>query len=154
MANKKVMISGCYDLIHGGHVQFFKEASEYGDLYVAVGADENILKLKHHSSLFSENERVFMVQAIRYVHKAFVSTGEGYLDYEPDMSELKPDYFVVNEDGHRAEKEELCKKYGVEYVILKRIPAEGLPPRSSTDLKKRILEIDEQTRQYEESLKK
>ena len=31
---KKVFVSGCYDLLHSGHVEFFKEASQYGDLYV------------------------------------------------------------------------------------------------------------------------
>ena len=37
MPNKKVFVSGCYDLLHSGHVEFFKEASSYGDLYVGIG---------------------------------------------------------------------------------------------------------------------
>ncbi|MDY6385661.1 MAG: adenylyltransferase/cytidyltransferase family protein [Candidatus Cryptobacteroides sp.] len=36
---KKVFVSGCYDLLHSGHVEFFKEASQYGDLYVGLGSD-------------------------------------------------------------------------------------------------------------------
>ena len=32
-------VSGCYDLLHSGHVEFFKEASQYGDLYVGLGSD-------------------------------------------------------------------------------------------------------------------
>ena len=31
---KKVFVSGCYDLLHSGHVEFFQQASRYGDLYV------------------------------------------------------------------------------------------------------------------------
>ena len=36
MANKKVFVSGCYDMLHSGHVAFFKEAARYGDLYVCL----------------------------------------------------------------------------------------------------------------------
>ena len=39
MSNKKVFVSGCYDMLHSGHVAFFKEASQYGDLYVGLGSD-------------------------------------------------------------------------------------------------------------------
>ena len=34
---KKVFVSGCYDLLHSGHVEFFQQASQYGDLYVGSG---------------------------------------------------------------------------------------------------------------------
>ena len=34
---KKVFVSGCYDLLHSGHVEFFQQASRYGDLYVGIG---------------------------------------------------------------------------------------------------------------------
>ncbi|MCQ2175923.1 MAG: adenylyltransferase/cytidyltransferase family protein [Bacteroidales bacterium] len=40
---KKVFVSGCYDLLHSGHIEFFKEASKFGDLYVGIGSDETIL---------------------------------------------------------------------------------------------------------------
>ena len=46
MNSKKVLVSGCYDLLHGGHIAFFKTASAYGNLYVSVGRDENLLLLK------------------------------------------------------------------------------------------------------------
>ena len=34
--HKRVFVSGCYDMLHSGHVAFFKEASQYGDLYVGI----------------------------------------------------------------------------------------------------------------------
>ena len=37
--SKKVFVSGCYDMLHSGHVAFFKEASTHGDLYVGIGSD-------------------------------------------------------------------------------------------------------------------
>ena len=39
---KKVFVSGCYDLLHSGHVEFFRQASSYGDLYVGIGSDATI----------------------------------------------------------------------------------------------------------------
>jgi cytidyltransferase-like protein len=135
MKNKKVMVSGCFDLIHGGHVAFFKTASSFGDLYVSIGRDENLLLLKGKKPVFSEKERLYIVKAVRYVHDAFLATGSGVLDFEPELKTVKPDIFIVNSDGHSAEKQNLCRKFGIEYIILDRIPEPGLPSRSSSGTK-------------------
>ena len=44
--SKKVFVSGCYDMLHSGHVAFFEEAASYGDLYVGIGSDKTIYELK------------------------------------------------------------------------------------------------------------
>ena len=132
---RKVFVSGCYDLLHSGHVEFFKQASQYGDLYVGIGSDKTIAALKGHKTMYSEQERLFMVRAIRYVKEAYINQGEGYLDFLPTLDIVHPDCLVVNEDGDREEKRALCRERGMEYIVLKRIPGEGLAPRSSTDLK-------------------
>lgn len=138
MRNKKVLVSGCYDLLHGGHIAFFKTASAYGDLYVSLGKDENLFRLKGKKPFFSEEERLYMVRSIRYVHEAFLASGTGMLDFEPDMRRLRPDIFVVNSDGHTPEKEALCRELGVEYKVLERIPEPGLPVRSSSGTKREM----------------
>jgi cytidyltransferase-like protein len=136
MKKKKIMVSGCYDLLHGGHVAFFKTAAVYGDLYVSLGRDENLRLLKGKKPVFSEDERLYIVKSIRYVHEAFLASGMGMLDFEPDMRRMKPDIFIVNHDGHTPDKEALCKKLGIEYVVLERIPEPGLPARSSSATKR------------------
>ncbi|HEX2967937.1 MAG TPA: adenylyltransferase/cytidyltransferase family protein [Bacteroidales bacterium] len=138
MKRQKVFVSGCYDLLHGGHIAFFKTASSYGDLYVSIGSDENILVLKGKKPVFSQEERLFIVKSIRYVHDAFVGSGNGMLDFEPELRNLHPDIFIVNSDGHKPEKEALCNKLGIRYMILERIPEPGLPARSSSGTKKDI----------------
>ncbi len=132
---KKIMVSGCYDLLHAGHVTFFETAAQYGELYVCVGADDNIQLLKKNLPKFNEDERLYMVQALRFVHEARIASGSGYLDYESEMAEIRPDIFIVNEDGDRPEKRVLCEKYRVEYCVLPRIPKDGFPVRSSSALK-------------------
>jgi cytidyltransferase-like protein len=134
--HKKVIVSGCFDWFHSGHVRFFEEASGLGDLYVVVGHDANVRLLKGAGHpLFPQDERRYMVQAVRYVHQALVSSGGGWMDAEPEVERIKPDIYVVNEDGDKPEKREFCAAHGLEYVVLKRVPKEGLPRRESTFLR-------------------
>ena len=132
------MVSGCYDLIHAGHIAFFKSAAQYGKLHVYVGQDQNIKLLKGKAPWFSQEERKYMVGAVRYVEDAQIASGSGMLDFEPDIKKLKPDIFVVNSDGYTPEKKRVCEEYGVELVVLDRIPENGLPARSSTASKQKL----------------
>ena len=101
---KKVFVSGCYDLLHSGHVEFFRQAAEYGELYVGIGSDSTILDYKHHHSMYSETERLFMVKSIRYVKEAYINAGKGILDFLPTLDIVKPDILVVNSDGDSESK--------------------------------------------------
>lgn len=133
---KKVFVSGCYDLLHSGHVEFFRQAAQYGDLYVGIGSDKTILHYKNHKTVYSEQERLFMVKSIRYVKDAYINAGDGIMDFVPTLDIVKPDVFVVNSDGGSDDKRKVCEERGIEYVVLERDPHEGLEARSSTSLKK------------------
>jgi cytidyltransferase-like protein len=132
---KKVFVSGCFDLLHSGHVAFFRDAARYGDVYVALGSDRTIYALKGRPTVNDEQERLFMVKSIVWVKDAFVSRGTGLLDFEAELREMRPDYFVVNADGGTPEKRQLCQELGIEYVVLERKPFEGLTGRSTTVLR-------------------
>ena len=133
---KKVFVSGCYDLLHSGHVEFFRQAAQYGDLYVGIGSDRTILHYKNHKTVYSEQERLFMVRSIKYVKEAYINAGNGILDFLPTLDIVKPDVLVVNSDGGSEDKRRVCEERGIEYVVLERDPHEGLQARSSTALKK------------------
>jgi cytidyltransferase-like protein len=133
---KKVVVTGCFDWLHSGHVRFFEETSGFGDLYVVLGHDENVALLKGEGHpQFPQDERRYMVQSIRFVERAMISSGDGWMDAEPEIALIKPDIYVVNEDGDKPEKQAFCKEHGLEYIVLKRLPKEGLPQRTSTDLR-------------------
>lgn len=132
---KKVFVSGCYDLLHSGHIAFFQEASQYGDLYVAIGSDRTIFELKGRPTINTENERLFMIKSISCVKDAFISRGSGMLDFVDGLIACKPDIFIVNEDGNIPEKKKVCDELGIDYLILHRTPSEGLSPRSTTALR-------------------
>lgn len=133
--NKKVFTSGCFDLLHSGHIAFFKEAAAYGDVYVALGSDQTVFDLKGKLPVNSEEERLFMVKSVRSVTDAFISRGSGMLDFIEEFKQMQPDVMVLNADGHMLEKQQLCEKYGVEYIVLQREPHGNLSPRSSTALR-------------------
>mgnify|MGYP001081228054 CR=1 FL=1 len=132
---KKVFVSGCFDMLHSGHVAFFRDAARYGDVYVALGSDQTIYALKGRPTVNDEQERLFMVKSVRWVKDAFISRGSGLLDFAAELGEMRPDYFVVNADGDAPEKRRLCQELGIEYVVLERKPFEDLAERSTTALR-------------------
>ena len=133
----RVVVTGCYDWLHSGHIRFFMDAAEYGALYAVVGSDRNVELLKGPGHpLQHEEERRYMVGAVRSVHQL------------PRLVRLRLDgrrardrrrsgatHYVVNEDGDQPEKRDFCRTHGIEYVVLERVPHAGLPARSSTDLR-------------------
>jgi cytidyltransferase-like protein len=133
----KAFVSGCFDMLHSGHVEFFHAAAQYGDLYVALGSDKTVFELKGRSTVNHEQERLFMVKSVSCVREAFISHGSGILDFEAELREMMPDYFIVNADGHIAEKRDLCQKLGIQYIILERKPHPGFEARSTTQLRQR-----------------
>jgi cytidyltransferase-like protein len=132
----RVVVTGCYDWLHSGHVRFFMDAAAVGALYVVVGSDRNVSLLKGPGHpLLGEAERRYMVGAMRSVHCAVISSGSGWMDAEPEIDWIRPSHYVVNEDGDQPEKRAFCEQRGIRYVILQRVPQVGLPARSSTELR-------------------
>ncbi len=133
--NKKVFVSGCYDMLHSGHIAFFKEASKFGDVYVGIGSDQTIKDLKGRDTIYGEQERLYMIKSVKYIKDVYINDGSGILDFENIVRTLKPDFFVVNSDGYSPLKEKLCNELGVELKVLERIPDAGLPKRSTTSIR-------------------
>ena len=133
---KKVFVSGCFDLLHSGHVAFLKKAAQFGNLYVGLGSDKTVYDLKGRKTINSEDERLYMLESLSCVYNVKINKGSGLLDFLDDMKDLKPDIFVVNEDGHTHEKEQICRDLMIDYKVLRRIPHARLPVRSTTSLRK------------------
>jgi cytidyltransferase-like protein len=135
LEKKKVFVSGCFDLLHSGHIAFLETAAQYGDVYVCIGSDNTVKDLKGRYPIITQQERKYMIQALKCVKECRINTGSGIIDFENELNDIQPDIFVVNEDGNTPSKETLCTKKGIEYKVLERIPTEGLPVRSTTSLR-------------------
>lgn len=140
---RKVFVSGCYDLLHSGHVEFFQQASQYGELYVGIGSDDTYLEYKHRKPMFPQEERLFMVKNIKAVKEAYINEGRGVIDFIPTLDLVKPDVFVVNAEGGSETKRRICAERGIEYIELQRKPHEGLAARSSSALKAELAKESE-----------
>jgi cytidyltransferase-like protein len=132
---KKIFVTGCFDLMHSGHVAFMKEAAAYGDLYVCIGSDECVFDLKGRYPVNSQDERKYMIESLGCVKECRINSGMGIMDFLGEIRAIKPDVFVVNEDGATASKEQLCRELAIEYHVLRRLPHGGLPVRSTTALR-------------------
>lgn len=135
----KVFVSGCFDVLHSGHIAFLEEAASYGDVYVSIGSDATVMTLKNRKTMYSEEERKYMLEAIRYVKKVYIGPDTGkILDFAPLLDEVKPDIFFVNSDGTSDAKKEFVEAKGIRYITSKRIPHADLPERSTTSIRQSL----------------
>jgi cytidyltransferase-like protein len=132
---KRVFVSGCFDLLHSGHVCFLQTAAKWGDLFVSLGADDTIRELKKRPPVCSEQERLYVVGSLKCVKDAAIARGTGVLDFVENLTRYRPDIFVVNEDGDMPEKRQLCAAHGIEYVVLPRTIPSGFAARSTSALR-------------------
>jgi len=136
MSRKKVFVSGCFDMLHSGHVRFLEEAATYGEVHIGLGSDRTIVELKGRAPVNTQAERKYMLEALRHVKSCQINSGSGLLDFLAELDRIAPDIFVVNEDGNTPAKAELCRQRGIQYLVLQRTPHANLPVRSTTSLRK------------------
>ena len=134
---KKVLVSGCFDMFHSGHVEFLKEASRYGDVYACIGCDKTLKLLKNRAPMTSESERLFMVKQCRYVKDAFINdfTGDS-VDFLRHLKNVRPDFLYVNDDdgGLTESKVKLCEEYNVKIITGSRFKDSNNKNKSSTSI--------------------
>lgn len=139
MKPKKVFVSGCFDMLHSGHVRFLEEAAGYGEVHVGLGSDRTVRELKGRAPVNTQSERKYLLEALRHVKACHINSGSGILDFLAELKRVSPDVFIVNEEGNTPAKAELCRKLKIKYLVLKRIPQANLPARSTTSLRKECL---------------
>ncbi|MEM2109284.1 MAG: adenylyltransferase/cytidyltransferase family protein [Candidatus Odinarchaeota archaeon] len=100
---KTVLIGGTFDIIHGGHIHLMRKASRFGDLIVVVARDENVKRIKGHPPIIPEDQRLAVVEGIRYVKKAVL--GNSGTDLLKIVEDIHPDYIILGPDQNFSEEE-------------------------------------------------
>jgi cytidyltransferase-like protein len=138
---KKIFVSGTYDILHAGHIQFFKEAKSLGDyLIVSFCSETNLMLYKNrHASIPDDNKKI-LLESIRYIDKVVQGNDDGGVwDFIQSFLEEKPDVLVVTtDDKYSEEKRIFCEKNGVELIILPKNPPVATPVSTSDILNKII----------------
>jgi cytidyltransferase-like protein len=137
---KKVFVSGCYDILHAGHVQFFNDAKALGDhLTVCFASDDVLWKHKMRRPSIPELHKKVLIQALEMVDDVVIGINmEIGLDFKDHFLRIKPDILAVTEDDqYSEEKIELCKQTGTQYYVLPKTPPK-FEPVSTTKIVKWI----------------
>ncbi len=141
---KKVFVSGCYDILHAGHVEFFKQARALGDyLIVSYASDEVLKKFKGRISALPEDHKRYLLESIKYVDEVVMgkNTDDPIFDFRDEFVRLKPDILVSTIDDRNTEKKkEFCLTHGAQYIQIGKDLS--FKPISTTDIRRRILGED------------
>jgi cytidyltransferase-like protein len=132
---KKVFVSGCYDILHAGHLQFFEEARALGDYLIVSFASADVLwHHKRRKPSIPDDHKRALLQGLRMIDEVIVTQGhkEG-IDFEEDFLRIRPDFLIVTEDDKYGPiKRELCEQVGAQYTILPKTPPRFDPVSTSS----------------------
>ena len=117
-----VLVGGCFDVLHFGHVEFLKKAKAAGAyLVVALEPDQRILKYKHRKPTHTQKERAEILSAIRFVDKIILlPVLNGFEEYNQLVEYIHPSVIAVTEgDPQIKNKQNQAKTVGatVEVVV-------------------------------------
>jgi len=132
---KTIFVSGCYDILHAGHLQFFSEARALGDRLVVSFASDAVLQAhKQRPSSLPEEHKKALIESLRMVDEVVIGRGHDLgLDFKEDFLRIRPAYLVVTEDDKYASaKRALCAQVGAEYVVLPKTPPRFKPVSTSS----------------------
>ena len=127
---KVVAISGYFDPIHVGHLEYINMAKKLGDKLVVIVNNNYQCELKKGKPFMDEKDRLTIVSNLKNVDEVFLSTDKDKTVCA-SLEKIKPDIFANGGDRKNYEIPEsvICKKYDI-----KIIDGLGEKIRSSSDL--------------------
>jgi cytidyltransferase-like protein len=131
---RKVFVSGCYDILHAGHLQFFQDARALGDhLTVSFASDDVLHHHKQRRSSIPQEHKLALLRSLRMVDDVVVGENKDLgLDFKDHFHRIRPQILVVTEDDHyEAIKRSLCDEVGASYVKLGKTPPRFAPVSTS-----------------------
>ena len=126
MESKKiVLVGGCFDLLHFGHISFLKQAKKLGNyLVVALESDENVRNTKGETRpIHTQIQRKEMLEAISYVDEVvLLPPMHSDREYFAMVSQIKPAVIVITEgDPVKEKKHEQAQLVGATLVEIPKI---------------------------------
>lgn len=116
------MVFGTFDGIHKGHLDFFRQAREYGDyLIVVVGRDATVEKIKNRKPKRNEEERVGNLQKLGLLDKVLLGNSN---DPYKIIKEVRPDIICLGYDQNSfsANLEQEVRNRGLSLKIIRLKP--------------------------------
>lgn len=115
----KVWVNGTFDVLHRGHFELLKFASNFGLLRVGIDYDKRVKELKGLTRPVNTwEDRAFLMKQIKGVDS--VVGFENQQELEDSIKKWSPDYLIVGSDYKG--KEVLGSNYAKEVIFFERIP--------------------------------
>ena len=113
----KIAVSGYFDPIHVGHLEYLKMAKSLGDILVVIVNNNNQCVLKKGKFFMDEKDRLEIVKAIKYVDEVFLSVDEDRTVCK-SLELIRPNIFANGGDRSTDEVPEtlVCKKHDIKMV--------------------------------------
>tara|TARA_Y100000766_G_C18469520_1_gene394510 strand:+ start:74 stop:496 length:423 start_codon:yes stop_codon:yes gene_type:complete len=113
----RVAVSGYFDPIHVGHLEYLRMAKELGDSLVVIVNNNHQCKLKKGKHFMDENDRIEIVKALRFVDEVFLSVDQDRTVCK-SLEKVKPDIFANGGDRATSEVPEtpICKKFNIKMI--------------------------------------
>ena len=114
---KVVLVGGCFDILHYGHIYFLKKAKKLGDfLIVALESDENTRKLKGPKRpIHTQKQRAEMLESLRFVDKVIaLPPMKSDADYERLVRQVNPNIIAITAGDTK-------NTHGVKTVVIPKI---------------------------------
>jgi FAD synthetase len=125
VVKKKVLVGGCFDILHYGHIHFLKKAKSKGDyLIVALESDENTKKLKGPTRpIHTQKQRREILMSLNFVDKVIsLLPMKNDTDYKKLVAKVKPDIIAITQgDNIKTKKLEYASIVGAKLVEIKKI---------------------------------
>lgn len=132
--------SGCFNLIHPGHVWFLNQCKKLCDTLIVGVARDNITKHKR-VPVINEEQRLYMIQNLNCVDKVILEDEE----MPPEnirfsLEQIKPDFYITNLDNPNLEVyKKVCKELKIPVILMER-NNEGIFDISTTQIINKIKE--------------
>jgi FAD synthetase len=96
---KLVLVGGCFDVLHFGHIEFLKKAKATGDfLIVALEPDERIAQ-KQRKPVHNQQERAEIIASLYFVDQVLLlPVLKGFADYNQLVQAIHPSVIAVTDD--------------------------------------------------------
>ena len=113
----RVAVSGYFDPIHVGHLEYLMMAKELGDSLVVIVNNNHQCELKKGKPFMDQNDRLEIVKALRFVDEVFLSIDKDRTVCK-SLEAVRPNIFANGGDRATSEVPEtpVCKKYNIKMV--------------------------------------
>ena len=121
MKKSVVIVSGYFNPLHKGHIEYFHMAKSHGNLLFVIVNNDNQRELKGTKEFMGQEERLILVKELRIVDEAFLSIDEDKsvrLTLEKIHNRFSEKYQIAFANGgdqtnNSIPELEVCKKYGI-----------------------------------------